>query len=447
MKIGLVLSGGGARGAYEVGVLQYVKETLPREIAAEVRFDIYCGTSVGAINACYLASTASDPNEGVKTLRQVWESMEFDDVVRFGARQLAAAPALFLGSLPFTTERKGRLGGLLNTLPLEELVIDRIDWGGIHRGIASGAFESLAVSTTDVLSGQTTVFVEQRGGGAPTLSSDSHALARPAILRAEHALASAAIPFLFPAVSIDGRFYSDGGVRQNTPISPALRLGADKLLVIGLRHVSQPRTDGSIDAVKPTPQPPPMEEALHHKRLAQFPGLPFLAGKVLNALLLDHLDYDIDRLHRFNAMLEGGARVYGPDFAEKINAVLEPMRKASYRQVDAVVVKPSLDLGHIAAEHARRGPFSRKAKGLFARICSSTAPIAGISWRSAIKTPRRKARKSPRSSNHERPRLPRASACAWRRRITARTPRRRAVGHGARVARVHARACAHGVCV
>ncbi|MCC6809787.1 MAG: patatin-like phospholipase family protein [Deltaproteobacteria bacterium] len=355
MKIGLVLSGGGARGAYEVGVLQYVRETLSKEIGPKVRFDIYCGTSVGAINACYLASTADQPDEGVRTLTDVWNDLEFEDVVRFGPKQMLQAPRLLLGNLPFVEERAGRLGGLLNTVPLERLVLDRMDWSGIHRSLQAGAFEALAVSATDVISGQTTIFVERQGGGVPQWHSDARIIARATKIRAEHALASAAIPFLFPAVSVEGRYYSDGGVRQNTPISPALRLGADKIFVIGLRHEAVP------------------EPVKDHHRLAEFPGLPYLAGKVLNALLLDHLDYDIDRLHRFNAMLEGGRLVYGEDFEEKINEVLAPMRKAAYRHVDAVVVRPSLDLGKIAAEHSRRGPFSRKAKGLFARYLRHSA--------------------------------------------------------------------------
>lgn len=362
MKIGLVLSGGGARGAYEVGVLQYVRESLAEQLGPSVRFDIYCGTSVGAINACYLASTADKPDEGVRTLTQVWQDLEFDDVVKFGLDQVAKAPRMLLAGFPTGgDDREGRLGGLLNTIPLEKLVIDRIDWSGIGRGIDKRAFDALALSTTDVLSGLTTIWIQRHGGGVPQWQSDSHAIARATVLRAEHALASAAIPFLFPAVNIDGRFFTDGGVRQNTPISPALRLGADRLLVIGLRHLSPPTP----------PQDAAADPSKHH--LAKFPGLPFLAGKVLNALLLDHLDYDIDRLHRFNALLDRGQQVYGDEFATKINEVLQPFRKAAYRHVDAVVVRPSLDLGHIAAEHARRGPFSRKAKSLFARYLRTSA--------------------------------------------------------------------------
>lgn len=348
-KIGLVLSGGGARGAYEVGVLKYVREKLGRELPGGARFDIYCGTSVGAINACFMAATAADEDHSMQALNDVWQTMRFDDVVVFDLKQALRTPRMFFSDLPFVRDRSGRLGGLLNTVPLERLVVQRIPWAGISRGIHQKAFESLAVSTTDVLTGQTTVFIENASGDVPAWAPDSYVTARANMIRPEHALASAAIPILFPAVSIDGRFFCDGGVRQNTPISPALRLGANRILVVGLRHRPEP------SAVPPT-----------LNTLQAFPSLPFVAGKVLNALLLDHLDYDIDRLHRFNALIEGGRKAFGPGFDERINEVLEPMRRASYRIVEDVVLRPSVDLGRVAADHARYGSFKKRAMGALA---------------------------------------------------------------------------------
>lgn len=357
MKTGLVLSGGGARGAYEVGVLKYIRERLAPELEHGAKFDIYCGTSVGAINACFMAATAGDKNPGVAALKEVWETMRFEDVVVFDLKQALRTPRMFFSDLPFVRDRSGRLGGLLNTIPLERLVIGRVPWAGISRGIAEGAFESLAVSTTDVLSGQTTMFIENKTKQVPLWAPDSHVTARATTVRPEHALASAAIPILFPAVSIDGRFFCDGGVRQNTPISPALRLGADRILVIGLRHRPP------VNAVAPP--------ALG--TLQAFPSLPFIAGKVLNALLLDHLDYDIDRLHRFNALIEGGRLAFGDVFDDKINDVLEPMRRASYRIVQDVVIRPSVDLGRIAADHARYGSFAKRTSGWLAWYLKHTA--------------------------------------------------------------------------
>ncbi len=356
-KTGLVLSGGGARGAYEVGVLRFIREKLAKEL--DVHFDILCGTSVGAINACYLAATATEPNAGVAALADVWETMRFEDVLRFGLRQMLRMPKLLVSDMPFFSERRERLGGLFNTMPLERLVIERIPWAGISVGLRSGAFESLSVSTTDVLTGLTTIFIESRSGELPRWSSDRHTRALAATIRPEHALASAAIPMLFPSVQIDGRYYCDGGVRQNTPLSPALRLGADRILVVGLRHIPAEIPDESTA-----------------QALERFPGLPFIAGKVLNALLLDHLDYDIERLHRFNALLEGGRLVYGADFEQKVNGVLAPMRNANYRHVDVEVVRPSIDLGKIAADHARYGPFAKNAGGLVARYLRHSAVAA-----------------------------------------------------------------------
>jgi len=357
-KIGLVLSGGGARGAYEVGVLKFIREKLYRDIGVKVKFDIFCGTSIGAINACYLAATAISPQRGLQELIDVWLSMRFEDVVQFGLQQLLRTPRLLLGDLPFYRDREGRLGGLLNTMPLERLVMDQIPWSGIRQGLQHGLFEAISVTATDVMSGLSTVFIERRDLSVPLWSRDRQIITRPTRIRPEHALASAAIPVLFPAIMIEGRYYTDGGVRQNTPISPALRLGANKLLVIGLRHEEK------------SPQSLPAENV---SNLSRFPGLPFIIGKILNALLLDHLDYDLDRLKRFNTLLEGGKIVYGPDFENKINGVLLPMRQASYRHVEAVAIRPSVDLGYIASLQAKNGRFSKNNKGILARYLKHTA--------------------------------------------------------------------------
>src|SRR5262249_12733554 len=151
-------------------------------------------------------------------------------------------------------------------------------------------------------------------------------------LAPEHALASAAIPLIFPAIEIAGSFFCDGSLRLNTPLSPALRLGADRVLVIGLHH---PRPKGD-------PRPEVSETSV---------GSPaFLAGKVLNALLLDRIDYDADRLRLFNAILEEGRRVYGEEFLERINRPIVESRGTGYRIVRDLFIRPSRDLGVLASE-------------------------------------------------------------------------------------------------
>jgi NTE family protein len=227
-----------------------------------------------------------------------------------------------------------RLTGLLDTLPLEQLVRDSIPWDRLRRHVDEGTVEAVAVAATEIGSGKSIVWVDNREHVVRRWAHDPFVLARPAALGPEHALASAAIPFLFPAPRIGDAFFCDGGLRLNTPLAPALRLGADHLLVIGLRHV-------------PTPEE---ETALAAHREANYASLAYLGGKVLNALLLDHVDYDVDRLRLVNAILDTGARAYGPDFLRRINEVIEEMRGTPYRVVENVYLVPSRDLSVIAAD-------------------------------------------------------------------------------------------------
>src|SRR5205823_827354 len=150
------------------------------------------------------------------------------------------------------------------------------------------------VSTTHVASGKTVVFVDM-SGELPAWSRDPHVRAQKTRITPSHALASAAIPLLFPAMPIDGAYYVDGGLRQNTPLSPALRLGADRVLVVSLKH---------------QPLRPPSEE-LARAREEELPSPFFLIGKTLNALLIDRVDYDLDRLRRMNAIIGAGIANYG----------------------------------------------------------------------------------------------------------------------------------------
>jgi NTE family protein len=174
-----------------------------------------------------------------------------------------------------------------------------------------------------------------------------------------HALASAAIPFMFPAVSVEGVYYCDGSLRQNTPLSPALRLGADKVLVIGLRH-------------KPPPTPSEDEESM------PYPGAAFLVGKILDAFLLDHIDYDLDRLRRFNAVIEA-VRTVGTEDGKRFDEVVTKMRGAPYRVVGELMIRPSADLGEMAGEIARAGKFKGTGGGTGIQLLRRLATARGAS--------------------------------------------------------------------
>jgi NTE family protein len=338
LKTALVLSGGGARGAYEVGVLRYLREELPLRLGHMPRLDILCGTSVGAINAAYLAATADDPAGQARRLGHHWCSLTLENVLHLTMSDLFHAARLILGGPP-PPPRAGELGlgGLLNTAGLQRFVLRHVPWKGISANVAAGHVEALSVSATHVASGNTVVFVERKGGELPPWSRDPFVRARAAHIGPLHVLASAAIPVLFSAVPLDGHFHCDGGLRQNTPLSPALRLGADRVLVISLRHL-------------PTPSE---EEAVAAARERDYPNPWFLFGKALNALLLDHTDYDLDRLHRMNAIVDGGIRAFGDRFLDELNRVLLPLRGQGVRLIRSLRIRPSRDIGTLAAAHAR----------------------------------------------------------------------------------------------
>ncbi len=346
----MVLSGGAARGAYEAGVIKYLRDHLHKETGVHARFDILCGSSVGALNACLLAALAHRPDEQGELIVKRWTSLKIDDVLRLRTTDLMRFVRSLMGMGPAPTDVH-RHGGLIDPEALEQLVLDGGPWSFIPRNIASGKVHALSVSCTHVASGHTMVFVQRADGTVPSWSSDPFVHAVSAKIRPQHALASAAIPILFPAVSVDGQYYCDGGLRQNTPLSPALRLGADRVLVISLRHVPdeparQERVSISPFAVDDPPNP------------------YFLFGKVINALWLDHVDYDLDRLRRTNQILEAGRRAFGEDFESRLNTAMTSAGSPPLRGIEELRVQPSRDIGAMGVEYARSSGFEKRLTGI-----------------------------------------------------------------------------------
>jgi NTE family protein len=330
-RLAMILSGGGARGAYEVGVLWYVFDELTRKLGAPPKIDILCGTSVGAINGCYLAAHLGDPVLGMRRLVELWSSLELTRVLGFGLRQVVSLPRVLLGGPEGS--------GLFDVRPMAELVQREISWRAVSRCLRKNVLRALTVSCTEVSTGRTVVFMQT----APNLTVPSAApprtLFRSDRIGPHHALASAAIPLLFPPVRIDDELYLDGGLRQNTPIAPALRLGATHIFAIGSSREVQGRV---------------VREAGHQKA-ARAPGAAFLLGKVLNAFLLDHVDVDIELLTRINSVLVDGTRAYGQGFTEALSAEARRHGGQEYRHVQCVRVRPSEDIGQLADEHLKRG--------------------------------------------------------------------------------------------
>ncbi|MGH7788085.1 MAG: patatin-like phospholipase family protein [Candidatus Binatia bacterium] len=365
--IAIVMSGGGARGAYEAGVLAYLLDELPKKLGRPVRFDIVTGTSVGAIHACWVAATQGEAGAGAE-LADVWRSFSLDTVFSMGPTDLVRVPWRLAGlgsvasMLPGGDDRAPeRLPGLFDTEWLEQLVFDRVPWSRIHRNIDAGRLQALAIAATEIATGRSVVFVES-GGEVPDWSNDPFVIARAARIAPQHALASAAIPLLFAAIRIGRTYYCDGGLRLNTPLAPALRLGADRVLVIGLRHPSTPEE----------------EDRIARRREANFSSTTYLAGKALNALLLDRIETDVDRMRLFNEILTTGREAYGEEFLTRINKPIVALRNRPYRVVRDVFLRPSEDLGVLAAESLRQSPRARSVRSWFSQHLARYAARGAI---------------------------------------------------------------------
>jgi NTE family protein len=348
-KVALVLAGGAARGAYEVGVVEHIVEHVARDLDRDVPLDILCGTSVGALNACGIAAYADEPRARARRLVDVWSSLRIPELIRLDARGL-----LTLGQdlIRTSAERPlpARPSGLLDSTGLERLLADHVPFERIGEHLRAGRLSAVTVSTTHVRSGKTYVFVERAEPGLPPWSFEPTVVPRATTIGLDHVMASAAVPILFRSIAIDGQFHCDGGLRQNVPLSPARRLGADRVLVINPRFLAPP-------AAEPAPGPDPA-----------FPGPLFLLGKTLNALLLDRIDTDLARLESINTILEAGQRRFGEGFVPELNRELEGAGGRALRPLRAMLVRPSQDIGKLSAELVRSPSFSARAPGMLGRI-------------------------------------------------------------------------------
>jgi NTE family protein len=344
-KRAVVLSGGGARGAYEAGVLRFILDELPKRTGIKPNFEIVSGTSVGAIHACFLAATADETEKRGERLVEIWDRMRVQEIFHFTMRDWFKLPKRFFGVKRVAKQlregqRPDRLYGLLDTEPLERLVLQSIPWRGIRRNVRSGLIDAVCVAATQVATGRAVVFCDSHRPELPPWASVSNIRMQRIRLSPLHALASAAIPLLFPSVRVGARYYADGGLRLNTPLAPAVRLGADRILVIGLTQDVGPTTS----------------EALAQERTAEFGNPMYLFGKVLNALMLSPIDADVARLHFVNNIIATGSKVYGDDFLERLNSGLDPSGDRPLRMIEDLVIRPSEDLGRMAAEVVRNDP-------------------------------------------------------------------------------------------
>lgn len=355
---GIVLSGGGARGAYEAGVVLGLMEVLQPKTPP---FDILCGTSVGALNAAYLAANAQHPDMDAAGLADQWRALDVRRHLKLDMRGLLGWKRHWTGS----EEKMPRLVGrsLLDVSAIDEIVYENLAWRELHENVRSGRVRSLVVSALHIATGRTVTFAELAPGVSFTNTHDTRRQLRLGPVEAEHVLASSAIPLLFPARRVGHEYFCDGGVRFNTPISPAIRSGAERLVVISL--LSQEAAPGD-----PTPE---------SDRVDAYNSPIFLIGKVLNALLLDPLRYDLQVLDRFNRLMTALERGLPPEELESVRRVLRESRGLPYRKLKTLVFRPTRDVGRMARDRAAKLQGSRFSSWFLAR----TATLGAI-WESDL---------------------------------------------------------------
>ena len=344
---GLVLTGGGARAAYQVGVLQAVLDILDprREPGFSNPFHVVCGTSAGAINAAALACRADRPHVAMRRIRRLWEALRTHHVYRSDALGLLDTGSRWLGMLMlgwlFPSLRERRPRSLLDNQPLAELLARVLDFDRLDENLATGVLSSLAITASGYTSGEHVTFYQARRTIDPWRRSLRQAIA--ARIGVDHLMASSAIPFVFPARALDVRgqveWCGDGSMRQLAPISPAIHLGAARVLVIGTgyrdeTHPEQRRQD------------PP------------YPSLAQIGGHALSSIFLDSISADVERLERANQVLSLAGSELG--------------QRTGLRHVDVLALGPSRSLDQLALEHLASLP--RTSRALFRVLGVSSDP-------------------------------------------------------------------------
>lgn len=340
MKRALVLSGGGARAAYQVGVLQAIAELIPEE--SPPPFSIICGTSAGAINAVALAAHEGSFKESVTSLASLWENLDIGQVFHYGWTDIFKGLA-YLG-LSLLNEGVGRTTpiSLLDNGPLWNLLGSSIRFENIAKAIDDNRLDAVCLSATGYTSGESVNFFQGK--------SDLCGWGRfrrvgiPTQLRLEHLLASSAIPTIFPAVRIEREYYGDGAMRQLAPLSPALHLGADSLFVIGV--------SGNRNSPRATRKMAPKNS----------PSMGQIVGHMFNSAFVDAIESDMEHMERMNELI-----ALIPE-EERIRQGI------NLRIVNNIEIEPSYPIDVIAGRNVRYLPSSLR---FFMRATGSTAKSGG----------------------------------------------------------------------
>jgi NTE family protein len=318
--VGLIMTGGGARAAYQVGVLRAIASMLPQR--ARNPFKIICGTSAGAINAASLASNVDRFDRAVARLAHTWGNVHVGQVYRADLKGAARTLLRCLEALLAGGLHRPQAVSLLDCTPLAHLLGRMIDFSRIRHTIAAGDLSALCITASSYTSGDSVSFFQDDGSHQSWRRA--RRVGRPAEIRLAHVLASCALPVAFPVVGIDGEHFGDGSMHQLAPISAALHLGAQRVLVIGV---------GSASPGERTARVP-----------GAWPSLAQIAGHMLDAIFIDTLDMDLERLERVNRTVAS------------IPEQVRSRQETELRVIETLVVRPSKPMDQVAAAHAAELP-------------------------------------------------------------------------------------------
>ena len=312
--LALVLSGGGARAAYQVGVLRYLAREFPNVIP-----DILTGVSAGGINAAFLAARQEPYPEKIEQLSEMWRDLHISQVFRVDLRDLAWRSVRWSGRLASGGQSPlPPAKSLVDTTPLREVLERELQAGagpipGIQTSLIDGWLGAFALTGSSYTTGQSITWVQTRDDVVMPSWERPLRKSHCCPIRVDHVMASAALPFFFPAIEVDGAWYGDGGIRLTAPLSPAIHLGAKKIVAVTTRYA---RTREEADRPQIVDYPPPAQ----------------VAGVLFNAIFLDQLDGDAMQLRQINDLI----------------AQLPDEKKMGLRPIDLLVVRPSQDLGRLA---------------------------------------------------------------------------------------------------
>lgn len=304
----LVLTGGGARAAYQAGVLKAVAQLLPQHPNP---FRIIVGTSAGAVSAAVIASRAWQWQQAVHDIEQVWAGFHVDQVFEAGTWPMLKAGAHWLASLGSGGLLLDPPASLFSNHPLRRLLQRSIAWTGLGRSLRRADLDALALCSSGYVSGKSVAYFAARQG-VDNWTRPQH-LGRRTRLTLDHLMASLAVPLLFPAQRLGGEFHGDGAMRQLAPLSPAAHLGATRLLVVGLRAAQEP------DPAPPQQLPPGPAQVL---------------GFALNNLFADQVTTDLQQLQRINLLV-----AHAPQAVPRM------------RHIDTLLLAPSEDPAAVAQRH------------------------------------------------------------------------------------------------